>query len=127
MMKSILHNMTDKEAVSLLPKCRRSMGLNSKLILADMIMGPEFLPFTKLKDIAMLALSGGKERTIEEDKGLFGRVDLQLEKTIETGTPVRLLVASPYRLKLPGTLMSGSLCRSGTITTRPAPNSPREN
>jgi hypothetical protein len=94
--KSIIHDWSDDEAVTILSHCRAAMGPGSKVLLAELVLPPGQGPhFGKLLDVAMLALTGGKERTSAEYAALFQRAGLKLERVIPTASPYSLVVGAP--------------------------------
>ena len=68
----ILHDWSDERALDILHNCRRSIGDDGLLLLAEGILpdGPES-DFGKLFDLHMLVLVGGKERTFPEWRDLL--------------------------------------------------------
>lgn len=88
----ILHDWNDDRATAILRSCRRSIGAEGLLLLAEGILpvGPE-PDFGKLFDLHMLVLVGGKERTLEEWRALLDGGGFELLPESEDG----LLQARP--------------------------------
>lgn len=92
-MKWILHDWTDDQALALL---RRSRETARRLLVVEMLVEPGARPGpAKTMDIAMLALTGGRERTREEYGALLERAGFRLARVIPTASPFAVLEALP--------------------------------
>ena len=84
LMKSILHDWEDDEAVAIVKRCREAGG--SKLLVVERLLsdriGPEDLG-TVLSDLNMLVNPGGRERTVAEYAELFARGGFRYERRID--------------------------------------------
>ncbi len=95
-LKSVLHNWQDAQAVKILQNCRRAMGKDARLLVAERIIPPGDTPSeAKLFDINMLVVTGGQERTEAEYRALFHAAGLKLERVFLTHSPVSLLEGVP--------------------------------
>jgi ribosomal protein RSM22 (predicted rRNA methylase) len=96
-MKSILHDWDDEKALKILQNCRKAMRKDSTLIIVENILkDDENEPdFAKFLDINVLALMGGRVRTIEECRSILGNVGLKLTRVIPTLSPFVLIEANP--------------------------------
>jgi hypothetical protein len=96
-MKHILHDWGDAECTDILRTCHRAMGAGSRLLVCERIVPPGNEPSSaKLIDLHMLMTNhGGKERTLEEYRKLFGEGGFALERVIPTSTPWSVLEAKP--------------------------------
>lgn len=91
-MKSVLHDWEDEKAIRILTKCNEAMPQNSRILIIEMIVGKKNQPqFEKIADIAMLTLSGGKERTLHEFKALYRKANLKINKTYKTSSPFLIM------------------------------------
>lgn len=83
LMKSILHDWEDDDAVAIVKRCREEGG--SKLLVVERLLsdkiGPQDLG-TMLSDLNMMVNPGGRERTTAEYRDLFERGGFRLERTI---------------------------------------------
>lgn len=71
-LKFILHDWLDEEAVAILRACRRACGRSGRLIVLERILGPANDGLEgKVSDLNMLVSAAGRERTLEEFQGLF--------------------------------------------------------
>lgn len=81
LIKSTLHNWDDEHAVRILRRCRAALGDNGKLLIIDVLL-PELVqpdpaglnPY--IKDLQMLVLLGGQERTYADVDRLCARAGL---------------------------------------------------
>jgi hypothetical protein len=94
LLRWILHDWPDHRASDILRSVRRSMKPTARLFVADVVVSPES-DFGKWGDLLMLVLLAGKERTKEEFQSLFAGAGFTLDEVIETGSPLKLIVASP--------------------------------
>jgi len=96
LLKGILHNWSDEDAVNLLRNCRRAMGPASRLVLLEAVLPPgdAFHP-SKFLDLAMLIVYGGRERTLDEHRTLLERAGLRITETGSAARPMRLIEAGP--------------------------------
>lgn len=72
LMTHIIHDWADKEALAILKNLRRAAPKGARLVLYELALpeGPEPHP-AKTIDIVMLAVVGGRERTVKEYDALF--------------------------------------------------------
>lgn len=96
LMSMILHDWDDAQSVSILANVRRAMGRHSELLVVDAIVPEGDSPHDgKLRDLIMLTLHPGRERTEAEFASLFERAGLRLRETREVAASTGLLVAVP--------------------------------
>jgi SAM-dependent methyltransferase len=85
LMKSIIHDWEDAEALQILKTCRRAMQVGSKLLLVERDLGePNQNPETKFSDLNMLVAPGGRERTKDEYSRLFEAAGFHFLKLVPT-------------------------------------------
>jgi hypothetical protein len=93
LLKSIIHDWDDDRAVEILSRCREAMPRLGRVLLAELVLPDSAAPhFGKLLDIAMLALTGGRERTAAEYATLLERAGLRLARVVPTASPYSLVV-----------------------------------
>jgi SAM-dependent methyltransferase len=94
LLKGVVHNWPDDDAVVLLRNCRRAMGSDGRLLLIEWVvpLGDEPHP-SKLLDLSMLFVYGGKERTEEEFIELLSAADLRLVRVVNTPSTLNFLEA----------------------------------
>jgi O-methyltransferase domain/Dimerisation domain len=90
----IIHDWSEAEAVALLGKVREAMKPGARLILLEELIPetPEFVP-GKWIDVLMLAITGGRERTEKEYRELLSSASCELEEVVPTAGPLSILVA----------------------------------
>jgi hypothetical protein len=95
-LKSVIHDWKDAEAILILRNCRRAMKADSRLLLAERII-PEGdgAAEAKLFDINMMVVAGGQERTEREHRGLLAAAGFESSRVIPTQSPLSLIEAVP--------------------------------
>ncbi|MDJ0590418.1 MAG: methyltransferase [Pleurocapsa sp. MO_226.B13] len=90
MMKLVLHDWDDRQAIQILKNCHAVMGENSKILVIENLIPSGNQPsIGKLTDIEMLLMtSGGRERTQDEFAQLFATAGFQLTKITPTSCPL---------------------------------------
>jgi hypothetical protein len=85
-MRAVIHDWEDAQAVAILNVCRRAMPGIAKLLLIEMLVGsPNTMPRAKFMDLNMLVLPGGRERTSEEYAALLEKSGFKLTRVVPTG------------------------------------------
>jgi hypothetical protein len=98
LLKSIVHDWPDDDAVRLLRSCRSAMRDDAVLLLVERLLGEGPDPVgTAFSDLNMLIGPGGRERDRAEYAALLDAAGLRLEQALPTGTDVFVLVARPVR------------------------------
>jgi hypothetical protein len=78
-LKKIIHDWSEAEAIRILRNCRQSMGVGSRIILLETPIGPANEPsWGKIQDMAMLLCVTGMERSEDEYRELLAKCDLEL-------------------------------------------------
>jgi len=91
LMKRIIHDWDDERAVEILRHCARAMTATSRLLVIDAIIKPGNEPDpNKNTDLAIMALTPGRERTEAEFAALFTAAGLRLTRVITTQRPSTL-------------------------------------
>jgi SAM-dependent methyltransferase len=85
MMKMVLHNWSNEDALRILRRCRDVMLPQGKLIIFDMLMEDGIHP-ERWIDLHMLICIGGKERTKEEFDVLLSHSGFKMTKTNQLGS-----------------------------------------
>ncbi len=91
-LSSILHDWNDDNCIKILGNCKSAMKAGSKLLIIELIIpeGDEF-SISKLLDLEMLVITGGKERNENEFRNLISESGLSLEKIISMGKELYIL------------------------------------
>ena len=74
LLKMIIHDWEDEEAIAILRVCRAAMSTEARLLVIERILAPPNEgPEGKFSDLNMLVMPGGRERTEAEFAALFER------------------------------------------------------
>ena len=93
-MKFIIHDWDDERSVAILKSIHRAMADNGKLLLVESVVPSSNEPhFSKLMDIHMLIMTGGRERTEADYAALFARAGFTLTRIVPTQTPMSVIEA----------------------------------
>jgi len=96
LLSGVIHDWDDDRAIRILGNCRRAMTRNSRLLLVDMVVPDNGLNcFSKLLDLNMLVMTGGRERTEPEFRTLLDASGYRLTKIIPTMAPQSVIEAVP--------------------------------
>ena len=92
----VVHDWDDSRAITILRNCRRAMADKARLLLVDMVVpDTDARSFSKLLDLNMLAMTGGRERTRAEYRALLDAADYKLTRIIPTMAPQSVIEAVP--------------------------------
>ncbi len=91
----VLHDWDDQDCVRILSAIRRGAAPGATLVVIENIV-PETGddPRVNALDVLMLAITGGRERTVTELADLFGSSGLRLQAVIPTGGPMKVVEAA---------------------------------
>jgi hypothetical protein len=80
LLSNVIHDWDDARAITILRNCRKAMTADARLLVIEKIMPSRVAdsPDTVADDFAMLLLTGGKERTAQEYRGLLEIAGLQI-------------------------------------------------
>jgi hypothetical protein len=100
-LKGVIHDWEDKEAIAILRTCRGAMSDGSKLILIERILPEQIDPddaLTRAKfihDINMMVNPGGRERTEAEFRNLLSQAGLRLACVLAMSGPQAVMEVDP--------------------------------
>ncbi|GAA1612641.1 methyltransferase [Kribbella sancticallisti] len=95
-LKAVIHDWADKEAVEILRTCRRSMPAHGRLLLIEQLLDESPDPVrTAFSDLTMLVVAGGQERTTDEYRSLLEAAGFDYTRTIPTDGDMFLIEAEP--------------------------------
>jgi hypothetical protein len=87
LMRYVIHDWEDAEAIAILKVCRRAMREPAKLLLIERnVAPPNEIAATKFSDLNMLVAPGGRERTRDEYADLFQISGFELTSVVPAGT-----------------------------------------
>jgi ubiquinone/menaquinone biosynthesis C-methylase UbiE len=94
LLSSVLHDWDDEHSLLILRNCRRAMKQNGKLLLIECVIPHSSEPcFSKLLDLQMLVVTGGRERTEEQFQSLLSAAGFEMKGIISTAVPERIIEA----------------------------------
>ena len=94
LLSSVIHDWNDEHAIKILKNCRRSMRRHSKIVMLEFVVPAEGqASFSKVLDLNMLVMNGGRERTAEEFRELFDAAGLKMTRIIPTLSPLSVIEA----------------------------------
>ena len=89
-----IHDWDDERSTTILRNIRAAMKPGGRVILLDSVLQAANAPdFGKLIDLEMVVMTGGRERTEEEFRGLFERAGFALTRVIPTQSPLSVIEA----------------------------------
>lgn len=92
----VIHDWNDADSVSILKSVRRAIDADGKLLLIETIVpdrpGPDW---SQMLDVHMMAFAGGKQRTVEEYRGLFTQAGFHYVRETDTGAGISVIEAVP--------------------------------
>jgi len=95
-MRRILHDWPDAEAILILRCCRAAMEPEARLLLLESVVGPPNEdPLAKFIDLLMLVSAGGRERTEAEWGALLAQAGFRLRQVHPAGPASAVIEASP--------------------------------
>lgn len=95
LMKFIIHDWNDEQSVTILKNLAQSAEPGARLLLIETVVEEDdHLPsVSKLMDLNMLAMTGGKERTPSEYAELFEQTGFKLTNVIYMPSPLQIVEA----------------------------------
>lgn len=92
LLRHIIHDWDDAKATTILCNVHQAIKPDGKLLLIEGVVPPgNDLSFTKLLDLTMLVIPGGKERTESEYRELLGASGWQLTRIVPTQAEVSVI------------------------------------
>lgn len=91
----IIHDWNDEDSVKILRNCREAMNARSRLYIVEKVIPPANVAhLSKLDDVNMMVLTGGRERTEQEYRSLLEKTNLRFLRTIATASPASVVEAA---------------------------------
>lgn len=92
LLKYVLHDWDDADAVRILAACRRAMPPHGRVLVIERLVGTDPAdPVAAVSDLNMLVITGGRERTRDEFAALFAAAGLRLDAISPTPTGLVVL------------------------------------
>jgi SAM-dependent methyltransferase len=96
LMKNVIHDWDDERAHKILCNCRRAVPDDGVLLLAQWAVPDENMPSPgRIMDIAMMILTGGKERSVEEHRALLAAAGFHLKQVFPVPGEFSIIEAVP--------------------------------
>jgi hypothetical protein len=94
-MKFIIHDWNDEQSETILQNLAKSAKPGGRVLLVESVVEEDdSIPsMSKVMDLNMLAMTGGKERTAAEYAALFEKTGFGLTRIIPTPSPVQIVEA----------------------------------
>lgn len=94
-LKKVVHNWSEEEAITILRNCRRAMNEGGKVLIIETLVGqPNEPTWGKMQDFTMLLVfKGGMERTTDEYAELLSKAELRLDHVQEISPETAIVVA----------------------------------
>jgi SAM-dependent methyltransferase len=90
-MRHIIHDWDDDEAIAILRNCREAMNPEGRILVVETVIPPGNEPcFGKWLDLMMLVV-GGRERTEEQYRRLFSEAGLKLNRIVPTALEISVI------------------------------------
>jgi hypothetical protein len=95
LMKFIIHDWNDEQSVTILTNLAKSAPSGAKLLLVETVVEEDDNQpsISKIMDLNMLVMTGGRERTTAEYSELFEKTGFKLNRVIPTPSPVSIVEA----------------------------------
>jgi ubiquinone/menaquinone biosynthesis C-methylase UbiE len=93
-MKFILHDWADHDALTILLNSHRALNPGGRLFIIEQVISASSPPFARMSDIEMMLFGNGKERTAQEFTKLLERAAFKVESIKTTTTPFSIIEAS---------------------------------
>jgi SAM-dependent methyltransferase len=96
LMRHIIHDWDDAKALTILKNVRKVIAGGGKLLLVEGVVPPgNGRSFTKLLDLNMMVIPGGKERTEAEYRELYAKAGFRLARIVPTASEVSVIEGVP--------------------------------
>ena len=95
LMKFIIHDWNDEQSVTILQNLAKSAKPGAKVLLVESVVEEDdnAPSMSKVMDLNMLVMTGGKERTAKEYAGLFEKTGFRLTNIYPTPSPMQVVEA----------------------------------
>lgn len=95
LLMEVIHDWNDEDSIKILSAARKAAAPGAKLLIIEAIVSEDAGPdFSKVLDIIMLAVTGGRERTPSEYENLLSSSGFRFERIIPTMSQYSIVEAS---------------------------------
>lgn len=96
LLKAVIHDWDDAEAIKILRNCRAVMPDSARLLVVERLVRPANEPDpVKFADLMMLVMLGGRERTADDFRTLYAQAGFRLTQIVPTGSPYSIIQGAP--------------------------------
>jgi hypothetical protein len=96
LMKNVIHDWNDEQARKILLNCRRAIPADGVLLLAQWAIPDSNLPSAgRFMDIAMMIITGGRERDVDEYRELLASAHFHLKRVVPVPGEFSIIEALP--------------------------------
>jgi O-methyltransferase domain len=97
LLKYVLHDWDDDQVVTILRNVRHTAPISARLLVIEPLLPQDGAPALEaaIMDVAMLAVTGGRERTAHEFAALYARAGFRLNRVLPTASPFCLVEGVP--------------------------------
>ena len=94
LLMEVIHDWADEKAAMILAAVRRAAPRHARVLIIETLVSDAAGPhFGKTLDVIMLAVTGGRERTVHEYESLLGAAGFRFERVVQTRSPHSLVEA----------------------------------
>jgi hypothetical protein len=95
LMSGVIHDWDEDHAIRILRNCQGSMAQHSRVLVIECVVPDGHdISFSKLLDLNMLVMNGGRERTKTEFRELFAAAGLRMTRVLPTLSPLSIVEAA---------------------------------
>jgi hypothetical protein len=99
LLRHIIHDWDDAQALIILRNIHKVLDSSGRLLVIEGVIPSGNEPFFgKLLDLTMLAIPGGRERTADEYRALFGAAGFTLTRIVPTSSEVSVIEGKKRQL-----------------------------
>ena len=95
LLKAVIHNWTNEQAIAILRNCRQVMSSHARIVLIESVLDPAGPAAGNLKDLHMLVIHGGQERTRGEFGALLDASGFCLSNVVTTASGISIIEGIP--------------------------------
>jgi SAM-dependent methyltransferase len=100
LLKHVIHDWNDGQSAAILRSCRRAMRPGARLLVAEGVYPPRIDQTLESRgaaanDVNMLVCTGGRQRSEEEFRALYGAAGFELSRIVPTAARLSVIEGLP--------------------------------